>query len=70
MSAIMLRFLVTKGQALMSFPVSVKSEAQAIVDVLTKKAVSGIRVSYMCPVQGCEVILYKAKSPRYQLIKV
>ena len=55
MTSLNLVFLVAESQQLVSIPVAAKSHAQAILNALDTSLVSGVRVSYHCAVEGCEV---------------
>lgn len=61
-------FVNKKRKLNFTIPVTFKSEAQAIVDMLDKKKVEDIRISYM---KGSEeVIVYRTHEKTHQLIKV
>lgn len=68
MSQINLVFVNKKRKLNFTIPVQYKSEAQAIVDMLDKKKVENIRISYM---KGSEeVVVYTTHEKTHQLIKV
>lgn len=67
-SQINLVFVNKKRKLNFTIPVQYKSEAQAIVDMLDKKKVENIRISYM---KGSEeVVVYTTHEKTHQLIKV
>lgn len=68
MTTINLVFFNTKSKRLHSVPVTSKSEAQSIVNVLNKKSAIDIRISYNW--DNVEHVAYVPVGKNYRLTKV